>query len=68
MTPSFTPREEQIAGLVFRGLRGKEIAYELGITHGTVKVYLSKMYGKFHLNGRIGLMNLWASRHQEGAK
>ena len=41
-----SPRERGIAGLVQRGLRNKEIADELGLTEGTVKVHLHKIFEK----------------------
>ena len=50
-----TPRERKIAGLVAQGLRNKEIAAELGITEGTVKVYLHGIYGKLGVENRTEL-------------
>ena len=46
-----------------RGLGNKEIAYELGITEGTVKVYLSRLFQKSGAKDRFemalqGLKNL----------
>ncbi len=39
-TPRLTPREEEILSLVMRGMKNKQIAEELSITTGTVKVHL----------------------------
>ncbi len=50
---SLTPRERQLAGLLAQGLRNKEIAHRLGITEGTVKVYLSRLYGKVGASDRL---------------
>ena len=36
-------------------MRNKEIAYKLGITEGTVKVYLYKLFRKLGTNDRLGL-------------
>lgn len=57
---SLTSRERRIAGLVAQGLRNKEIAAELGITEGTVKVYLHGIYGKLGVENRTELAVLVA--------
>jgi DNA-binding NarL/FixJ family response regulator len=48
-------RERQLIGLVAQGLKNKAIAYALGITEGTVKVYLSRLYPKVGANDRLDL-------------
>ena len=48
-------REKAIAGLVARGLRNREIASELGMTEGTVKVYLHRIYEKLGVSSRTEL-------------
>jgi len=50
-----TPREWQIACAVAESKTNARIARELGLTEGTVKVYLTKLYAKFQLNGRVEL-------------
>lgn len=50
-----TPRERQVMGLVAQGLRNKEIAYSLGVTEGTVKVYLSRLFQKVGASDRLDL-------------
>lgn len=50
-----TKRERQLSALLAQGLKNKEIAYRLGITEGTVKVYLSRLYGKLGVNDRFDL-------------
>src|SRR5262245_9404020 len=52
---SLTSREAEIAHLVWRGLRNKEIARELHLSEGTVKMYLHHIYGKIRLGGRTQL-------------
>jgi len=52
---SLTSREAEIAHLVSRGLRNKEIARELHLSEGTVKMYLHHIYGKLRLGGRTQL-------------
>ena len=52
---ALTPRERQMMGLVAQGLRNKEIAYSLGVTEGTVKVYLSRLFQKVGASDRLDL-------------
>ena len=35
-----SPREREVASLVARGFANKEIARELGLSHGTVKLHV----------------------------
>ena len=35
-----------------RGLRNKEIAYEMGVTEKTVKAYMTTMFRKMGVNSR----------------
>lgn len=51
-------RERAVASLAQRGLRNKEIADELGLTEGTVKVHLHKVFEKLGLRGRTELILL----------
>jgi len=52
---ALTPRETTIARLVGRGMRNKDIGAELGLTEGTVKVWLHRMYEKLGANNRTEL-------------
>jgi DNA-binding NarL/FixJ family response regulator len=54
-TIHLTPREGHLIELLTQGLKNKEIAYQLGITEGTVKVYLSKLYQKVGAKDRFDL-------------
>ncbi|MCL6729260.1 response regulator [Sphingomonas hankyongi] len=49
------PRERQLIGFVRQGLRNREIANELGVTEGTVKVYLHGVFEKLGVNSRTEL-------------
>lgn len=53
-----TTRELDVARLVARGLRNKEVARQLSITEGTVKMYLHTIYEKLNLASRVELANL----------
>jgi two-component system nitrate/nitrite response regulator NarL len=50
-----TPREHEIAGLVEKGLRNRDIARHLGIQTGTVKIHLKHIFEKTGVRGRYGL-------------
>jgi len=50
-----TQRESQLVTMLSRGLKNKEISCELGITEGTVKVYLSHLFQKSGTKDRFDL-------------
>lgn len=52
---TLTPRERAIAEEVGRGLRNREIAARLGMSEGTVKVYLHGIYQKLGVENRTEL-------------
>jgi|SRR5579863_10775336 len=52
---ALTPRERQLVVLVAQGLKNKEIAYTLGVTEGTVKVYLCRLFQKTGAGDRLEL-------------
>ena len=52
-----TARELEIARLVAGGLRNREIATDLQITEGTVKIHLHSIYEKLGVTNRVELAN-----------
>ena len=50
-----TARELQVLELVEQGFKNKEIALELGIRPGTVKIHLKHIFEKTGVRGRYGL-------------
>ena len=50
-----TMREQQVLVLVEQGYKNKEIAHELGIRPGTVKIHLKHIFEKTGVRGRYGL-------------
>jgi len=52
---TLTPREREIVILLRRGLRNKQIANEMGITEGTVKIYLFRLFHKLDVRNRFEL-------------
>jgi two-component system nitrate/nitrite response regulator NarP len=53
--PPLTRRERELVELVRQGLRNRDIASELGVTEGTVKVYLHAIFDKFRVENRTEL-------------
>jgi two-component system nitrate/nitrite response regulator NarP len=54
-TPALTRRERELVELVRQGLRNRDIAAELGVTEGTVKVYLHGIFDKLRVENRTEL-------------
>ena len=53
--PALAPRERQLIRFVRQGMRNREIAQELGVTEGTVKVYLHAVFEKLGVSSRTEL-------------
>ena len=53
--PPLTRRERELIELVRQGLRNRDIAVELGVTEGTVKVYLHAIFDKLQVENRTEL-------------
>lgn len=52
---SLTPREHEIIAHLRKGIRNKQIADEMGITEGTVKIYLFRLFQKLGVKTRFEL-------------
>lgn len=52
---SLTPRERELVGRLRNGLRNKQIATEMNITEGTVKIYLFRLFHKMGVRTRFEL-------------
>ena len=52
---ALTERQGQIVSLVAQGFKNKEIAWSLGLTEGTVKVYLYKLFRKLGVSDRLDM-------------
>jgi len=50
-------REKEILQLLAKGLLYKEIAEQLGITTGTVRIHIHKIYEKLHVQNRTEAIN-----------
>ena len=54
-SPNLTPREGDVMRCVLNGRRNKEIARDLGISEGTVKMHLHNLYEKMDVSSRTEL-------------
>jgi len=52
---SLTPREREIVSFLRQGMRNNQIAGEMGITEGTVKIYLFRLFHKLGVRNRFEL-------------
>jgi two-component system, NarL family, nitrate/nitrite response regulator NarL len=57
-----TPRERDVVSAVAQGKRNKEIARDLGISEGTVKMHLHNLYEKLSVTSRTELAILARDR------
>jgi DNA-binding NarL/FixJ family response regulator len=62
-----SPREREIATLAERGRTNKEIAYELGLGHSTVRVLLARAASKIGVRTRVELIAQLQSLQQVAA-
>lgn len=59
-------RERELATFVGQGFRNRQIAEQMGLTEGTVKVYLNAIYTKLSISNRTALALVVASRADPG--
>jgi two-component system, NarL family, nitrate/nitrite response regulator NarL len=62
MLAEMTPREQETLRLIAKGLNNKLIARELGISDGTVKVYVKNLLRKLNVHSRLEL-SVWVHRN-----
>jgi two-component system, NarL family, response regulator len=60
--PNLTERELDVITLLVRGRSNREIAIQLGITEGTVKVHLNNLYTKLGVRDRAGATSVAIQR------
>ena len=58
-----TERERQVLALIAEGQTNKEIARQLSLSHGTVRVYVSQVLAKLGVGNRTEAAR-WALEHQ----
>ena len=49
---ALSAREEEVRALICKGLSNKQIARQLGLSAGTIKIYVGKILLKMHLQNR----------------
>ncbi len=59
LNPKLSLREKQVVQLVTEAKANKEIAYELHLTEGTIKIYVSNIFKKLNISSRTELV-IWA--------
>ena len=52
-----TPRERQVATLIAAGMSNKQIARELGVTDGTIKLHVHSIFQKLGAKSRYNLIH-----------
>ncbi len=55
-------REQQVLALLAEGLLYKEIGERLGITIGTIKQHIHRIYDKMHVQNRTEAVNRYFGR------
>ncbi len=60
-----TLRERSIAQLITRGLRNRDIGMELGVTEGTVKLTLHRIFAKLDVANRVELAMLMQKENEQ---
>ncbi len=63
---TLTLRQKQLAGLVVKGKLNKEIAFDLHLSEGTIKTYLSAIFKKLGVTNRTELAVLTLKQDQQG--
>lgn len=60
--PHLMPREVELAKLVAQSLSNKEIAARMGLTCGSVKEYLFRLYPRVGVTNRTELALWWVGQ------
>lgn len=58
-----TRREQQVALLIVRGLSNKEVARELGLSDGTVKLHVHRIFQKTGVRNRYSLISQMSAQN-----
>lgn len=58
LSQRLTRREQEVVLLIVRGLSNKEVARELGLSDGTVKLHVHRIFQKTGVRNRYSLMQM----------
>jgi non-specific serine/threonine protein kinase len=62
--PTLTPREHEIAQLVALGMTNRQIADQLVVSSGTVRIHVERILGKLGLTSRVQVATWVVGQHQ----
>lgn len=65
---TITEREEKMLQLIVAGHRPKTIGPKIGLTQGSVRVYLHNLYGKLRVRDMTGAAVYYLTKHKKGDK
>jgi len=68
MDPDLTARRRAVIKLVATGMSNRDIGARLGISVGTVKVHLHKIYQRCGVRNRTALTAWWKTRQHRGGE
>ncbi len=54
-----TRRQAEILALIALGLSDKEVALQLGVTHGTIRTHLKRLFRRYQLHNRMEAVAAW---------
>ena len=64
-----SPRQMEIARFISQGMGDKQIAWQLGISFGTVRAHMSRLFQKCEVNDRLELLaHIYATLNGSRAK
>ena len=62
---ALSPRQTEIARLISQGMSDKQIAWQLGISFGTLRTHLGRLFQKCDVNDRLELLaHIYATLHR----
>lgn len=60
----FTPRQDEVLALIAVGLSDKEIAFRLGVSPGTIRTHLKRLFRTHHWRSRTEAAAAWMKQRR----